>query len=155
MLRLRNQQLYARENRIPRPSPIEKTYPLPNLPRKGLVFRFSLFVRRCATPHTPSLFAIRFSPIFSAHLRSQELVRPQCNGRSVAFWTRACSRKETEKKAVRSCPRHFSLFFNQFKFLDFVSVCRAIIFACAIGRKRATVLEIFRTLDLFRANKAD
>lgn len=46
-----------------------------------------------------SLFTIRdLFPSPSAHLRSQKLVRPRRNGRSVAFWTRARSQEDREEK---------------------------------------------------------
>lgn len=75
--------------------------PLPNLPRRGLVFRFSPLVPRLVrhVPPPTSLFTIRdLFPSPSAHLRSQKLVRPRRNGRSVAFWTRARSQEDREKK---------------------------------------------------------
>lgn len=143
MLHHRNQQLHARENRIPRSSPIET---LPNLPRKGLVFRFSLLI---PSPHP----AIPHSPYdrsrFSAHPRSQKLLRPQRNGHSVVPSGQVHARKKIRKKSsplvsrfnlsIPSALRFFFLFFNQSKFSDFVPFCCLckITFTCAPAESAA------------------
>lgn len=88
-------------------------------------FGFSIFSPRrppsprSLCPRVPYSSSCDF-PRSSAHLRSQELVRPQRNGRSVAFWTRACSQEDREEKFTSLHLVHFTLlFFDWFKFSDF------------------------------------
>lgn len=97
MLHLSNQRLYARENHIPKPSPRSRAY---RYPISYLGFGFSIFSPRSlvSPPRVPYPSSPRDLSRSSAHLRSQALVRPQRNGRSVAFWTKACSQEGRKEK---------------------------------------------------------
>lgn len=98
MLHLSNQRLYARENHIPKPSPTPiEAY---RCPISYLGFGFSIFSPRSlvSPPRVPYPSSPRDFSRSSAHLRSQALVRPQRNGRSVAFWTKACLQEGRKEK---------------------------------------------------------
>lgn len=108
MLHLSNQQLYARENHIPKPSAPIEAY---RCPISYLGFGFSIFSPRSpvSPPRVPYPSSPRDFSRSSAHLRSQALVRPQRNGRSVAFWTKAClreGRRERFASRLGSVSRH-------------------------------------------------
>lgn len=165
MLHLRNQRLYARENRIPGPSPIE-TYRCPISYGKVWFFDFhpsfsALSLSLSPIPGVPHPFSPCDFPRSPAHLRSQELVRPQRNGRSVAFWTRACSQEDREEKFTSrlnlsspSLVHSTLLFFDWFKFSDFVPFrCPCNHLSLGFGRTcPCAVSEILHAIPIRQTN---
>lgn len=143
MLRHCNQQLDARENRIPRSSPIE-TYTVAQFSTER--FGFSIFspcsvFPYAATPHSP------YDPSRSlAHPRSQKLLRPQRNGHSVVPSGQVHARKKIRKKSsllvsiqsLHSIHATILFFFfpisPSFRILSRFTVC-AITFTCVSTEK--------------------
>lgn len=161
MSHFRNQQLHARENRIPRSSPIERRTVAQSSTGKGLVFRFSFLVPS-PDPATSS-FAIRSLPRFSssAHPRSQKLLRPQRNGHSVVPSGQVHAKKIRKKSSLLVSfqslhPIHvtilFLFFFFFFQSAQVFGLCpvslpfslRAITFTCIPVESAA--LRYFRNL---------
>lgn len=150
MLHLRNQQLYARENRISRPSPRSRRTVAQSPTER---FAFSIFTPRSSFSLSPNPFSLCDFPRSSVHLRSQELVRPQRNGRSVAFWTRACSQEDTKEKftsrlSVRSLFISFcsSFFFRLVQIFGLHSVSLSMQSPLAVLRSNVS-LRCFKDLS--------
>lgn len=159
MLHLRNQQLYARENRISKPSPRSRRTVAQSPTER---FAFSIFTPRSSFSLSPNPFSLCDFPRSSVHLRSQELVRPRRNGRSVAFWTRACSQEDTKEKftsrlsvrSLSSSPSALLFFFDWFKFSDFIPFrCPCNHLWPCFGRTcRYAVSKIFPTFSIRQTN---